>query len=317
LDARQRRRLEIMQRYFDVLLADLAYVRENEDLATAFVAVDKARDRRELGQLSDVDLLELESAYQDVRARWARSANEQRATRARLAIALNRPGDLPADLEMPPEPDWPEELPEFETLWAKVRDSSPLLAAQRARERAAEQALRAAEASNNPTLSGEAEAGVYNRPTGSTNPLAVGLVLEIPLYQGGESRARVAAARAELGARRAELAQTEHQLRQSLLELWLELGELKIRREQVRAQDDYRGLYLDRSRALYELEVKTDLGDAMSETSAVRYRQAEVRLRWLMAQAELRAMTGELIAGESDGDSGPGSAAPSQESDEK
>jgi outer membrane protein TolC len=312
-----------MQRYFDVLLADLAYVRDNEDLATAFVAVDKARDRHELGQLSDVDLLELESAYQDVRARWKRSGNEQRATRARLAIALNRPGDLPADLEMPAGPEWPEELPEFEPLWAKVRAHSPLLAAQRARERAAERALRAAEAGDNPTLSGEAEAGVYNRPTGSTHPLAVGLVLEVPLYQGGESRARVAAARAELSARRAENAQTEHRLRQRLLELWLELGELKIRRDQVRAQDEYRGLYLDRSRALYELEVKTDLGDAMTETSAVRYRQAEVRLRWLMAQAELRAMTGELLAGASDADpedasdSGSGSVVPNQESNEK
>jgi outer membrane protein TolC len=322
LDVRQQRRLEIMQRYFDVLLADLAYTRENEALATAFVAVDKARDRNELGQLSDVELLELESRYQDARTRWTNSAGKQRATRARLAIALNRPADLPSDLEMPPAPDWPERLPEFEPLWDKVRAHSPLLAAQRAQVRAAEQALRAAQANDNPTISGEAEAGVYNRPTGSTHPLAIGLVLEIPLYQGGEHRARVAAARADLGARQAELAQTEHRLRQRLLELWLELDELKVRRDRVRAQDDYRGLYLDRSRALYELEVRADLGDAMVQTSAVRSREAEVQLRWFMVQAELRALTGELIASEGGAapaeTSGPGveAAVPRQENSE-
>lgn len=298
LDARQKRRLTIMQRYFDVLLADLAYARENEAMATAFVAADKARDRNELGQLSDVVLLELESLYQEARARWASSASEQRASRARLAMALNRPGDLPADLEMPLAPQWPEGLPEFEPLWNKVRAQSPLLAARRARVRAAEQSLRAAQAGDNPTISGEAEAGVYNRQTGSTYPLAVGLVLEIPLYQGGESRARIAAARAELMSRQAELAQTEHDLRQRVLELWLELGNLKVRRDQVRSEDAYRGLYLDRSRALYELEVRADLGDAMVETSVVRYRLAEVQLQWRLAQAQLRALTGELIEGE-------------------
>jgi outer membrane protein TolC len=310
LDVRQRRHLEIMQRYFDVLLADLAYARENEAMATAFVAVDKARDRHELGQVSDVDLLELESLYQDARSDRTAALNEQRVSRARLANALNRPGELPADLRMPPAPDWPEQLPEFDALWTKVQVRNPLLDARRARVRAAEQALRAAQAGDNPTLSGEAEAGVYNRPTASTHPLAVGLVLEVPLYRGGETRARIAAARAELSRRQAELADSEQQLRQEVLELWLELGRLQVRREQVDTEDEFRELYLDRSRALYDLEVQTDLGDAMVQTSVVRYRQAEVQLQWQLAQARLRALGGELIDGGSVEVEADGSAAP-------
>lgn len=179
--------------------------------------------------------------------------------------------------------------------------------------RAAEQALRAAQASDNPSISGEAEAAVYNRPTASTHPAAVGLVLEVPLYQGGATRARIAAARAELNTRRAEAAQTEHRLRQRLLELWLELGDLKVQRDQVQAEDAYRGLYLDRSRALYDLEVRTDLGDAMVETSAVRLKRAEVELRWRLVQAQLAAMTGDLIEADASG-SGSTSGASSQES---
>jgi len=55
-----------------------------------------------------------------------------------------------------------------------------------------------------------------------------------------------------------------------VLELWLELDALLIQREQMQAQQNYRELSLDRSRALYELEVRTNLGDSM-----VRVTEAE------------------------------------------
>ena len=45
---------------------------------------------------------------------------------------------------------------------------------------------------------------------------------------------------------------------------------LLIQREQMQAQQNYRELSLDRSRALYELEVRTNLGDSM-----VRVTEAE------------------------------------------
>lgn len=58
---------------------------------------------------------------------------------------------------------------------------------------------------------------------------------------------------------------------------------------------DYRELYLDRSRALYELEVKTDLGDAMTEISAVRLDMAQAEFDWMMTQARLKALAGRLL----------------------
>ncbi|MFM1892358.1 MAG: hypothetical protein RLZ44_1435, partial [Pseudomonadota bacterium] len=267
--ARQQRRLEIMRRFFDVLLADLQYARDNEAMATAFVAVDKARDRNELGQVSDVALLELDAAYQEARRLRFAAEARQRATRAQLAAALNRPRDLPANLVMPPEPDTNRPLPDFEALVTEVLAGNPRLLALQAEVTAAQQALAAAAAADGPVLSGEAEAAVYNRMTNSTNPLGIALVLEVPLATGGVTDAKVAAARAELREAEARLDQARLDLRQSVLDLWLELDALRLRQEELRTLADYRELYLDRSRALYELEVRTDLGDAMVQTSAV------------------------------------------------
>jgi len=60
----------------------------------------------------------------------------------------------------------------------------------------------------------------------------------------------------------------------------------------ARAFGDYRALYLDRSRARYEQEMQTDLGDAMVELSEARLRSARVRFERAMAWARLRALGG-------------------------
>jgi outer membrane protein TolC len=180
---------------------------------------------------------------------------------------------------------------------------NPRLKALAAEVTAAQQGLAAAEAADRPVLSGEAEAAVYNRMTNSTHPLGIGLVLEVPLATGGAGDAKIAAARAELREARARLDQARLELRQSVLDLWLELDTLRLRHEELRTLADYRELYLDRSRALYELEVRTDLGDAMVQTSAVRLLRAEAAFQWQLAQARLQALGGQLLG--DDGADGP------------
>jgi len=67
LDVRQNRYLDVMQRFFDVMLADLRNAKESEAMAVAFVRLDKARARVEMKQLSDLELLALEQDYQQAR----------------------------------------------------------------------------------------------------------------------------------------------------------------------------------------------------------------------------------------------------------
>lgn len=298
LDARQQAHLEIMQRFLDVILADLQYARDNEAMAGAYVSVDRARDRHELKQISDVALLALETEYQDALLLRNESQALQRMARSQLAIAMGRPGDLAANLVPPAAPDTGLALPEYEDLLAEVMQGNPSLKALQAEVKAAQAGVKAARAGHGPVISGELDASYYNRETNSTNPLGAGLVLEVPLLTGGARDAAVAAAWAELRSSRAQLAAAGHMLRQQVLELWLRLGNLRKKLEALQVRDDYRELYLDRSRALYELEVKTDLGDAMTGISAVRLDVAHAEFEWMMTQAELAALAGRLLPGE-------------------
>lgn len=101
LSSTDAQRLEIMQRFFDVLLADLSFARDNEAMAVAFIQLDRAEARQELGQFSPLRTAELQADYQLIRRQRAASEAAQRVTRALLATALGHPTSLPRQLVTP------------------------------------------------------------------------------------------------------------------------------------------------------------------------------------------------------------------------
>lgn len=297
LSAIQQQRLLIMERFFDVVLADMAFARDNEDLATAYVSLDRLRNRQELGQVSDIELLEAESDYQEVRRRRAESEARQRLTRARLAIALDRPGALPSNVAEPDLSQLERELPDHEVLLQRALADNPAIRARRAEVEAAQERLLAARAGGRPYLDAELEAAEYSREMGSHDEWRAGVNFIVPLYTSGAVDAEVGRARAELNRAQATLTEVERQVRESVLELWLDLQTLRVERDRVRALQDYRDLYLDRSRAVYEMELKTDLGDAMVRLSEAQLAEAQNRFRRALAWERLDALVGAQPAG--------------------
>jgi len=295
LHSSQQHYIRVLETYLDVILADMEYARDNEAMATAFVRMDKASEKFELGQLSEIALLEKQSLYQKIRQQRATSEARQRISRSRLAIALNRPEELPANLEPPVKPSM--ELPDTDVglLTAEVLEHNPLLKALRAELASAQQSLRHASTRYGPVIHGELEAREYYRETRATTPFAVAVVLEVPLYTGGLADAGVAKASAEMSKKQAEVAESELILRQAVLDLWMELQTLRSRMQELDVLGDYREYYLDRSRTLYDLEVTTDLGDAMVQSSAVRLNKSRAAFQWMLAMARLDALTGKLL----------------------
>lgn len=58
---------------------------------------------------------------------------------------------------------------------------------------------------------------------------------------------------------------------------------------------DYRDLYLERSRALYELEVTSDLGDAMVQLSEAQLFKAQTFFELAVAWAKLDSLLGSSM----------------------
>lgn len=87
---------------------------------------------------------------------------------------------------------------------------------------------------------------------------------------------------------------TRQYLRQAALEQLLSIALLKAQQKENSVEVDYRDLYLDRSRTLYELEVKADLGDAMTNQTTARLAQMETDYQLLMSWVVLDALQGKL-----------------------
>lgn len=294
-DARQQQRILIMQRYFAVVLADLQFYRYNEEMAVVFISMDRTKDRRELGQASDLDVLKAEAEYQRIRHLRYKSQNEQRMTRARLAQALNRHGKLPSTVSIPEVKVLKRKLAEVEVYQKTALEKNSLLKAIRLKLDSASESVNQARASNNPRLIGELGAFEYERELGSSDKWRAGVVLEFPLWTGGSSDAKLASAQADLYRQRARLRELEIKIDQAILETWLELDALRIRLQEMETVADYRELYLDRSRALYEMEVKTDLGDSMVKVSEAQRNLKKVQFDIALAWAKLEALVGQNL----------------------
>lgn len=221
-------RLEIMQRYFDVLLADASAVRDNENLAVYYIPLDRAKTRMELKEFSELDVAELDAEYQVVRQQSAASTASQRLTRSLLAHAINSPQKLPNELTSVTIPPIPDELPSIDDLSKAILESAYV-------------------------------DGILDK------------------------------------ASKAERAVLEMEIRQQILELLLRLDIFKVATERNKAETLWRDYYLERSRTLYEQEVKSDIGDAMTQQSRVRLQQQQIQYCQAMTFAQLNALQGKTV----------------------
>lgn len=296
LDIRSRRRLDVMTRFFDVLLADMQFDADNEYMAVAYVTLDNARHRLEVGQIAAADLAEIEDSYQNQLVKRNGSLLRQRITRAQLASAMNRAGQLSADLADPELTGNDRILPEYDALLPVLRAYNPRLAAMRAQLAGATQRIEAVRADKSPLLDLELEGGGYSREAATRDNLKAGVVLTWPLYAGRRVDAQMAKEQAQFQHLQAEAEKLALELEQALLENWLEIGELqRTIRTAAKKHSDYRDLALERARGQYEVELKANLGDSMAATMAAKLRERKTEYQLAVAFARLEGLLGRPV----------------------
>lgn len=296
MSALDRHRIDIMSRYFDVLLADAQYGADNELTAVYFVRFDNAKKRFELGDMSPSELAQIEAQYQDQRQKRGLSQGQQRITRQKLADAMNQPGHLPSVLEMPKLPQIDRDVPEYDALLPLAMAHNRKLQALESELKAVDARVAAVRSSRSPTVDAELVASDYSRQTSTRDRYSGGLVLNWPLYQGERVDARVAREVANRTRLEAQVEQLKRDLAETLLETRLDLNWLKTAAMQAaRVQANYRDQALERARAEYEMELKTTLGTAMADTQLASLRLQQTRFRIALDMARLNAMLGRPI----------------------
>ena len=288
--------LEVMEKFFAVILADLAYQAHDESMTVSYFRYKRLADRQaSFQQYTDMEVAERELAYRRAYVKRLRSDLTRRQARNSLALALGRPGELSADLAMPDLTVYArQEIPDYHELVDRVISTSPTLEVLRHRIEAAQASVDAVRKADFPVLSAEFEAWEYTDNTSANRDrFRANLKFVLPLFGStGTKDVRLAEAHNVLFRLQSELTSAEYVLRDRVLEL---LHGLEVNRAQEVAaatHEEYRGYYQDHSRALYELELRSDLGNAQAKAAAAMLESTRVRFQRALLWTELDGLLG-------------------------
>lgn len=289
------KRIEVARNFFDIKLSDMKFSLDNEAISIAFVKFNKTEERNELKQSSDVDLLKAQFEYQQVRSQRYESETMQRISRARFAESIARPNDLPNDVIVPDLSFLDRKRPEFEDVLKLALSNNLQLRAQQLIVEAATHELAASRKQGGSTLSSEIEWAEYSYETPSKNNWRAALKYSIPLFENDSIKSLRATALAELQKQRVKQMQIESDIRQQCLELWQRIYVLKAKQDVDEVAEEYRELYQDRSRAFYELEHRTDLGDSFVRVSEARLEKFKNNFELVIVWMKLAMLTGATL----------------------
>ena len=290
----QQRQIKILRSYFDVLQADNQFITENENLAIAFIRFDNEKEKQILGSSSEIDVLRLQSEYEKARQSRYQSEHKQRFTREILALTMGYADQIPSQLEQPAITIESRYDVEVDTLVSAALKNSSALIWREMQTLAIKQSINAASQSDNGGIDFEFEVSEYERESITRDEWRATILLNIPLYSTS-SVSKTDLARANYESALNELLLVKSGIRLRVLELWQQLQQSQLVARGYSVEEDYRELYLDRSRAEYELEFKTDLGDAMVEFSRTRTQRLAAEYEFEFARRQLIMLVGDDV----------------------
>lgn len=291
----QLQQLEIMKRFFNVLLADLRYRVDDEEMTQRFLKYDKKRERATLGMVSEVELQEAENFYREALITRAASDANIQSSRLMLAIALNKPEVLPDELLKPDLSYLSDEIPEREDIYQQALKSNPTILAAQHEVEAAQQRLMAARSGNRPTLSAQLEFGEYEQERPSRDTARAQLLLRVPLYQSGSTKASIDRASAQLLQKKARLNKLEQDLLVNVATVIKEMNILKTRKRTAQQRLDFRDLDLEKRRALYELDAETSMSEKQAKVTEAQWHILKLEFEHALLEAQLNMLLGKPL----------------------
>ena len=235
--------------------------------------------------------LKRQSEYMEIRRNRYRSEAAQRTRRVEFSRLLNRPTQVISRFIQPKMDYAKYQLIDVEKLQAQAVANNLDLQILRKKRQQLREEVQSIHARRYPVLTATAEAGIYSRQIGNNDAWRLGVGMEVPIYQGNRVTKAEAAKNEMVTQLSLEIYDKELEIKSEVLSLAMDLDVLKKQLESSRVGVDYRDLYLDKARSLYEMEFKADLGDSMVAMSGAARYQAETEFEIALKWEKLRYLT--------------------------
>ncbi len=289
---KQKQVLKVITDFFNVLISDLNFNVWNEGMSIAFVRQDRAVDRLQLKEITELDLLALQRTFQSALIKRTEAENKQRLMRSQLSKSMGS-NNLPSNLDDMAKVLWEKEIPEYDDLVIGAIKHNGEIKLLLSNIKAKQQQRKTIAKQTSPNLTLEADINAYSLETPFSHPATVTLQFDYPLYSGSVPSLKRQQIDIVLERLKNNLYAKQQQIKHQLLSVWQQLNLLSVKKQHSDVNSDYQDYYLDRSRALYELEMQNDLGNAMTEFSAAILEKATIKYQWVLAWEELSIITNQ------------------------
>lgn len=289
--------LKVKKAFYTLLLADEFSRLNKEILNNSLAHLASLRARYQSGEISESDILSIESTLSSVDEAYEASLNQVESSRALLGnlLYLDQGVEVSADGEF----DYlPQEIV-YEEAFLRAITLRPEIKQYAAQEEAGRKAVEIAKAESRPSI--YASWDYYSRShaasTGSrgwNDYNVLGLNFSWPIFDGWQTKAKVEEAIADLKSAQLSKEKIAKDISLELKEAYLGLKNAMSRIKSSRSQID---LYKDTFRISQEkyeqgLVSSLDLDDARLGYEVVLFNQKEASYDYLIAQAEFQKATG-------------------------
>lgn len=286
--------MQTLQAYLQVKRYQALAQAAQRNLDSLNSVLDMANLRAEAGLSTQSDVLQAQTRIAGMNASLEQYRAQTRSAQAALSVLT---GVVSDNL-----PDLPEDLMRQKiSLKSLPYEQNNAVRAAQAKQLAAEQRIRQAQAQHWPTVSVQAGRTRYQNDNGDYWDDEVQLVLDAPIYQGGAVSARVDAAEGDRASARADVEASKLDINQRAATAWADLtgaqqrqraGELQLS-SAGRARGVYRDEYRLSKRSLNDLlSIEQDVFQADTSAIAARYDAWDAAVRYAGAVDNLLDMLG-------------------------
>lgn len=286
--------MQTLQAYLQVKRYQALAQAAQRNLDSLQSVLEMANLRSEAGLSTQSDVLQAQTRIAGMNASLEQYRAQTRSAQAALSVLT---GVVSDNL-----PDLPEDLMRQNiSLKSLPYEQNNAVRAAQAKQLAAEQRIRQAQAQHWPTVSVQAGRTRYQNDNGDYWDDEVQLVVDAPLYQGGAVSARVDAAEGDRASARADVEASKLDINQRAATAWADLTGAQQRQQageqQLNSAERARGVYRDEyrlsKRSLNDLlSIEQDVFQADTSSITARYDAWDAAVRYAGAVDNLLDMLG-------------------------
>jgi outer membrane protein TolC len=287
---KQKLKTDVLQKMFNVVLSEMDNQYATENLAVFAVKRNHTEDDFNAGKVSDVEMLQANTGS-DLAFKLLREkqANMQLSV-AELSQLLGLKYNEIDSVKLPEiEKSLTKKLPELEDLLKNI-DNNPELQLLQFELKNLEEQITAENNNYNINLDLYSKVYKYAFDTDKNGNWLVGLELSVPI---GANDNKTSLLKIKKQQQSNKILQLKQNIITKVLNLQLQLKTLKQYQKALNTQIEYRDFYLEKARANYEMELKSDIGDSMAQYTKTEYLIAKNNFDIVILWQKLALLLGE------------------------